>query len=212
MTSLAFPYPLYLVISERDCKHQSFLEVAEAAIRGGVDLIQLREKDCPDEMYFLKAERLKELTDKYDIPLIINDNLRVAMEVKAFGIHVGTTDIPPSTIRKAWKGCKSLGYSLEALDQLDTEETQISDWLGVSPVFKTQTKEDTLTEWGLEGIRNIREKISKPLIAIGNMNIDNIAAVLEAGADSIAVVSAICSAKNPEKAAFELKNEILKTI
>ncbi|MCL4161536.1 UNVERIFIED_CONTAM: hypothetical protein GTU68_003758, partial [Idotea baltica] len=182
------------------------------AIRGGVDLIQLREKDCDDETFIARAEKLKEITDKYNVPLIINDNLKVAIKVNAFGIHVGTTDIPPSIIRKTWKGCQSLGYSLETLEQLYTQETQVADCLGVSPVFKTLTKENTVTEWGLDGIRRIRDITSKPLIAIGNMNIDTIVPVLEAGADSIAVVSAICSAKDPEKAAFELKNKIIKTI
>lgn len=212
MADQAFPFPLYLVISEGDCRHHSFLKVAEAAIRGGVDLIQLREKDCDDETFIARAEKLKEITDKYNVPLIINDNLKVAIKVNAFGIHVGTTDIPPSIIRKTWKGCQSLGYSLETLEQLYTQETQVADCLGVSPVFKTLTKENTVTEWGLDGIRRIRDITSKPLIAIGNMNIDTIVPVLEAGADSIAVVSAICSAKDPEKAAFELKNKIIKTI
>jgi len=212
MPDPAFPYRLYLVLSEADCKRSNYLEVAEQAIKGGVDIIQLREKDLDTERYTEKAMRLKEITDKYGIPLIINDNLETAMNVAAFGIHVGNKDISPTEIRKAWKGCQSLGYSIEFLEQLQSTEAQAADCLGISPVFSTATKTDTVTEWGLEGIRKIRSLTSKPLIAIGNMNQENAEAVLKAGADCLAVVSAICSADNPEKAAYELKNTLLKSL
>jgi len=211
MPDPAFPYRLYLVLSEADCKHGSYLEVAEQAIKGGVDIIQLREKNLDTERYTARALRLKEVTDKYGIPLIINDNLETAMRVNAFGIHVGNKDIAPTEIRKTWKGCQSLGYSIEFLEQLQNKETQAADCVGISPVFSTATKKDTVTEWGLEGIAAIRSLTRKPLIAIGNINLGNAEAVIKAGADCLAVVSAICSAANPEKAAYELKNTILKS-
>lgn len=212
MPDSLFPYRLYLVLSEADCKNSSYLEVAEQAIKGGVDIIQLREKNLDTQSYTAKALRLKEITDKYNIPLIINDNLETAQQVNAFGIHVGNNDIAPTEIRKVWKGCQSLGYSIEYLEQLQNKETETADCLGISPIFSTATKTDTLTEWGLEGITTIRNLTTKPLIAIGNMNLGNAEAVIKAGADCIAVVSAICSAPNTEKAAYELKNTILKAL
>lgn len=205
-----FPFQLYLVISEADCKGRSFTDVAEQAILGGVDIIQLREKNCIAEVFMEKARLLREVTDKYGIPLIINDNLEVAMKTGAAGIHVGNNDISPVDIRKHWPETKYIGYSVEYLAQLGNEQTAVSDYLGISPVFRTPTKADTVTEWGLEGIAAIRQLTEKPLVAIGNIHTGNVRQVMDAGADGVAVVSSICGAANPQKAAYELKNEILK--
>lgn len=212
MPKSAFPYRLYLVISEADCRNSNYLQVAEQAIKGGVDIIQLREKNLSTAQYTAKAIRLKEITDKYNIPLIINDNLETAMSINAFGIHVGNNDKTPTEIRNVWKGCQSLGYSIECIGQLQNKETQTADCLGISPVFNTATKKDTIVEWGLDGIKTIRSLTTKPLIAIGNINLENAEAVIKAGADCLAVVSAICSAPDPEKAAYELKNTIIKSL
>nr|WP_315394244.1 thiamine phosphate synthase [uncultured Sphingobacterium sp.] len=207
----SFPYQLYLVISEQDCRGKNFLHVAEKAILGGVDVIQLREKNLTSDLYLAKAKQLKEITDKYTIPLIINDNLEVAQKVGADGIHVGNRDISPRGIREVWYSPRPLvGYSIENLEQLKNEQIPLSDYLGISPVFNTETKKDTITEWGLKGIVEIRQRTDKPLVAIGNIHIQNARRVIQAGADCLAVVSAICGSEDPEKAAYELKNEILK--
>ena len=205
-----FPYPLYLVISETDCKHGSLTEVTEAAIKGGVDILQLREKSATTAEFIQKATTIKQITDHYKIPLIINDNLDVAIAVDAAGIHVGNKDLSPVEIRRRWKSPgKLIGYSIEYLEQLDYEQTREADYLGISPIFNTPTKQDTVTEWGLEGIASIRLITTKPLIAIGSMNLQNAGMVIDAGADSIAVVSAICGAKDPMQAAAALKKEII---
>lgn len=200
----SFPYQLYLVISEADCKGRNFLEVAEQSILGGVDIIQLREKNASDQVFREKAIRLKEITDKYGIPLIINDNTFVAKEVDAFGIHVGNSDTQPTVLRENSFQNKMIGYSIEYLEQLENQETIVSDYLGISPIFRTDTKTDTVAEWGLEGLMKIRKLTEKPLVAIGNVHLKNARAVMDAGADCIAVVSEICSAENPQKAAFNL--------
>lgn len=206
-----FPYQLYLVISEADCNGRNFLHVAEQAILGGVDLIQLREKNCSQEAFLKKALQLRELTEKYAVPLLINDNTSVAMQADAAGIHVGNTDTPPTVIREQWQDrTKLVGYSIEYLDQLKNEQVAASDYLGISPVFRTPTKTDTVTEWGLKGISSIRQLTEKPLVAIGNIHAGNAWEVIQAGADCIAVVSAICSAHDPQKAAYTLKNELVK--
>lgn len=206
----SFPYKLYLVISEADCKHRNFLYVAEQAILGGVDIIQLREKNTTHSAFLDNALRLNELTYKYGIPLIINDNAFVANEANAFGIHVGINDTPPTVLKESSFHNKMIGYSIEYLDQLKNKDTAVADYLGVSPVFRTTTKTDTVTEWGLQGLMNIRQRTEKPLVAIGNIHLKNARAVMNAGADCIAVVSEICSSENPQKAAFQLKNELLK--
>jgi thiamine-phosphate pyrophosphorylase len=136
--------------------------------------------------------------------LIINDAVDVALEMGAEGIHVGRSDEPPSSIRRRWPKC--IGYSLEFLEQLESEEVKVADYLGISPVFSTPTKTDTVTEWGLSGIRKIRSLTRLPLVAIGGIHAHNAEAVLAAGADSLAVVSAICSAENPAAVAAHLKS------
>ncbi|QQQ28138.1 thiamine phosphate synthase [Chryseobacterium indoltheticum] len=207
----SFPYQLYLVISEEDCLGKDFLDVAEKSILGGVDIIQLREKNTSTEDFLRKALALKEITYKYNIPLIINDNFEVAEKIGSVGIHVGNNDKSPSSLRnELFFKDKIIGYSIEYLSQLENVNTELSDYLGISPIFSTDTKKDTVTEWGLEGLKKIRSLTEKPLVAIGNINSSNAASIIKAGADALAVVSAICSAQNPEKAAFEIKNKILK--
>jgi thiamine-phosphate pyrophosphorylase len=211
MSLNSFPYQLYLVISEADCMGQNFLHVAEQAILGGVDVIQLREKNSSTELFLKKAQQLIELTEKYSIPLIINDKVEVAEKVNAAGIHVGNSDDSPVYLRqRPLLTKKMIGYSIEYLSQLDNEQIVVSDYLGISPVFRTDTKTDTITEWGLEGIKTIRQLTEKPLVAIGHIHLGNAKEVMNAGADCLAVVSAICSAPDPQKAAYQLKNEILK--
>lgn len=207
-----FSYRLYLVISEDSCTKHDYIDVAEKAISGGVDIVQLREKEVSTTQFLNKALRMQEMLSRYQVPLIINDNLEVAMQASAFGIHVGNNDISPTQIRSLWKDCGSLGYSIEYMEQLENKETQVSDCLGISPVFQTPTKTDTMAEWGIRGITDIRSRTDKPLIAIGNMNAGNAFEVIKAGADCIAVVSAICNADNPAKAAYEIRNQIEKAL
>ncbi|MDM1292796.1 thiamine phosphate synthase [Sphingobacterium sp. N143] len=200
-----FPYPLYLVISEQDCYPWPWLQVAEEAIIGGVDIIQLREKNETPERFLAKAKKLKQITDHYGIPLVINDAVDIAIEVEAWGVHVGQQDCQPIDIRKKYGHNMHIGWSLENIVQLESEQMAAADHLGVSPIYSTKTKPDTLTEWGINGLRQLRELTEKPLIAIGNMNIDTLTAAWQAGANSIAVVSAICQSKDPRQSSAQLK-------
>lgn len=206
-----FPYPLYLVLSEQSCLHHSFLKVAELAIKGGVDLIQLREKKCSTAQFTYRACQLKEVASKYGIPIIINDNLQVAHHIDAAGVHVGTTDVSPSAISNLFPN-KLIGYSIENLTQFQTQEVNYAHHFGISPVFNSATKRDTLAPWGIDGIKQIRLQTQKPLIGIGDMNLKNIKKVLDAGVNSIAVASAICSSKDPYKESILLKELILGNI
>ena len=200
------------MVSEEACRGRDIVNVTEQAIKGGVDLVQLREKQLNDETFIKTTLRLKEMLYRYNVPLIVNDNLQVAISGNAYGIHVGNNDVLPSKIKNLWPQCGMLGYSIEYLEQLDNSEIEYADYLGISPVFSTPTKTDTVTEWGLEGIRNIRSLTDKPLVAIGRMNESNAYDVIKAGADCLAVVSAICGADNPAKAAEAIRNQIEKAI
>jgi thiamine-phosphate pyrophosphorylase len=140
--------------------------------------------------------------------LIINDNVAVMKEVKAAGIHVGNNDASPAELRKIYGDDLIIGYSVEDIRQVSGIKAQQADYIAASPVFSTNTKKDTVTEWGLAGLNAIRQLTGKPLIAIGNMNLYNAASAIKAGADCIAVVSAICDAADPEQAARELKKMI----
>lgn len=204
----SFPYPLYLVLSEQDCLHHPWLKVAEEAILGGVDIIQLREKKDSKPQILQKARALKEITDHYQIPLIINDTVEIAASINAWGIHVGQSDTPPSQIRAQYGDRFQIGWSIETIEQLQSSELAHVQHLGVSPIFRTPTKIDTITEWGPQGIKQLKKLTLLPLIAIGNMNLSNIHEVQLAGASSIAVVSAICHSENPRMAAQALKTKM----
>ncbi|WP_409149743.1 thiamine phosphate synthase [Sphingobacterium sp. BS-2] len=200
-----FPYPLYLVISEKDCVNMDWLQVAEEAILGGVDIIQLREKNLSHAAYLKKARALKKITDHYQVPLIINDAQDIAVEIQAWGVHVGLSDTQPLAIVEKYGNQLKIGWSLEYKNQLESPQMNATHHLGLSPIFKTATKTNTVTTWGFEGIKEIKGLTDKPLIAIGGMNPSNARQAFEAGADSVAVVSAICSSTDPRKAAEDLK-------
>ena len=212
MSTLHFPYRLYLVTDEAACGGRDLVSVTEAAVKGGVDLVQIREKNLAEKDFLKKAQRLKDMLERYDVPLIVNDNLSVAIACHAAGIHVGSADVSPETIRKQWPSCSILGYSLEYEEQLQSVEASLSDYLALSPIFSTPTKTDTVVTWGLEGIRKIRSLSSKPLIAIGGIHAGNVGEIIRAGADCLAVVSAVCSAPDPASAAEKIREEIEKAL
>jgi thiamine-phosphate pyrophosphorylase len=205
-----FDFNLYLVTDQHACKGKDLFTVVASAIEGGVDIVQIREKQLTQKDFLYKALKLKEVLDRYSVPLIVNDNLYVAMHCNAAGIHVGNTDISPASIKSNWPDCSIIGHSLEFEDQLQNADTRAADYLALSPVFATATKQDTITVWGLDGLQHIRSLTEKPLVAIGNINASNAAAVMRSGADCLAVVSAICSADHPAKAAAAIRNEIEK--
>jgi thiamine-phosphate pyrophosphorylase len=175
-------------------------------------MVQLREKHLDNTAFLERALRLKEALVPFRVPLVINDNLWVAQQCGATGIHVGNSDLPPLSIRAQWPSCGILGYSIEYEKQVYTADAAAADYLALSPVFATPTKTDTVTEWKLEGIRKIRALTEKPLVAIGAIHEGNAAGVIRAGADCLAIVSAICAAADPEKAAAAIRIQIEKAL
>ncbi len=180
---------------------RSLEEVVQQAIAGGVDCVQLREKHLSTRAFLEQASSLKQLMRPTGVPLIINDRVDVAWAVGADGVHLGQEDMPVSIARKLLGPGAIIGLSVETWEDVENAEGMPINYLGVSPVFSTPTKTDTRGAWGLEGLGRIKSYSRHPLIAIGGLNQSNIADVVRAGADGIAVVSAVCSADDPTGAA-----------
>ena len=199
-------YSLYLV-TDRDLScGRSTVEVVEAAVAGGVSCVQLREKHCSTREFITQARALKRFLKSKKIPLIINDRLDVALAVEADGLHLGQQDMTISDARKISGTSLIIGISAESVDDALRAEKEGADYIGISPVFATPTKSDTAPPLGLEGVKTIRKMIAIPIVGIGGINRQNALSVITAGADGIAVVSAIVGAKDPKDAAFELKS------
>ena len=194
---------LHLVTDSALCGERGVLAVAEAAVRGGVSVVQLREKTLPTRAYVERARALKALLVRFGVPLIINDRLDVALACGADGVHVGQEDLSPCDMRR-WLPQGLIGLSIERIEQLDAAERLPVDYYGASPVFTTATKADTAPALGLDGLRALRARTTRPLVAIGGIGEHNAAAAMAAGADALAVVSALCTAPDPEDAARRL--------
>ena len=204
-------YSLYLVTDRALSLGRSTVEVVRAAIRGGVSCVQLREKGCSTREFMDEARLLKALLAGTGVPLFINDRLDVALAVGADGVHLGQNDLPIADARRLVGNRMIIGISAESVADAIRAEAEGADYIGASPVFTTPTKTDTAPPLGLDGLRAIRRAVQLPLVAIGGINADNAAQVLRAGADGLAVVSAIVSAPCPRTAAAGLRQRIQST-
>lgn len=197
---------VYLV-TDRDCLQGNSLErVVELAAQGGVAAVQLREKNLSTRAFVREARQCQKILAAYNVPLIINDRVDVALAIEAGGVHIGQEDMPYPLVRKLMGPNAIIGLSVESMEQVREAEDYDVDYLGVSAIFGTPTKTDTKFLWGLDGLQNVKKTSKHPLVAIGGINAANAADVLRAGADSIAVVSAICAHPDPLKATQELHN------
>ncbi len=197
---------LYLVTDRALAGDRPLEQVVKAAVAGGVSIVQVREKDLPTRDLLTVALRVKDALTGSRVPLIINDRVDVALACGADGVHLGQQDLPVSDARRLLGPDAIIGLSVEHMDQVHIANEWDVDYLGVSPIFPTATKTDTVTAWGIEGLKAIRRVSAKPLIAIGGLNRDNAAEMIRAGADSVAVVSAICAAADPATAARALRD------
>jgi thiamine-phosphate pyrophosphorylase len=197
---------LYLVTDPGIPDGRTLTDVVLAAVQGGVGCVQLREKHSTTRDFLAQAMALQAVLGPRGIPLVINDRIDIALACRAQGVHLGQSDMPPALARRMLPPEVFIGWSVESLDDVARSATQPVDYLGVSPVFATPTKTDTLTPWGLDGLRRARAATGLPLVAIGGIGITNARAVLSAGADGIAVVSALCAAADPCSAAMALRS------
>lgn len=196
---------LYLVTDRELSLGRSLEDVVSEAVEGGVTVVQLREKEASTGEFVSLARRLMELLKPLGIPLIINDRIDVALAVDADGVHIGQSDMPYEDARRILGPDKIIGLSVENFDDIERANALDVDYIGISPVYGTPTKTDTAEPFGLDGLRKAVEMSVHPAVAIGGMNSSTIGDVMAAGADGVAVVSAICSAGNIREAASELR-------
>lgn len=203
---------LYLVTDRSLTLGRPLADVVAAAVQGGVTCVQLREKQSDTRDFMAQAMALKALLAPHGVPLVINDRIDIALACGAQGVHLGQSDMPVHMARRLLPPEVFIGWSVETFDDVEQSAQLPLDYLGVSPVFSTPTKTDTKTPWGLDGLRRVRAVTHLPLVAIGGVHAGNAQALMRAGADGLAVVSALCSADQPEQAARQLKRLIVETL
>ncbi len=194
---------LCLVTDRGLARGRPLADIVAAAVRGGATMVQLREKNATTRAFLEEARTLKALLKPLGIPLVINDRLDIALAVDADGVHVGQTDMPVAEVRRIAGPRKFIGLSITNATQIVQSDAAMADYLGIGPLYLQQTKNDASTPLGVEGFRHLRAQTQKPVVAIGGLKPDNSAPVIAAGADGLAVVSAIVGAEEPERAARE---------
>lgn len=198
-------YSIYLVAQTNVCTPERLLKVVEDALRGGVTLVQLREKNAETGAFVATAQALSGLLKRYNTPLIINDRIDVALACDAAGVHLGQNDMPLGLARKILGFNKIIGISASNVQEAITAEQGGADYIGAGAVYATPTKTDAGTPLGLTGLKAITRAVKIPVVAIGGINVNNAALVRQQGASGVAVVSAVMAAVNPNAAALELK-------
>ncbi len=202
-------YSLYLCTDRELMSSDSIEEGVELAIKGGVTIVQLREKNCLGKEFLRIAHGVKEVTDAYEIPLIINDRIDIAMAVDADGVHLGQKDIPASVAREMLGKHKIIGVSAYNAELALRAQKDGADYIGVGDVFGTATKADT-HRVSYDELVKIRKTVKIPIVAIGGVKPENMPRLAGTGVDGVAVVSAVLGAKNITEAAEEMIRQMEK--
>lgn len=198
---------LYAVTDSKWTGDLSLKEQVKQAIDGGITFLQLREKNLEYDKFLQEAIEIKELTDKANIPFVIDDNVKLAIECNADGVHVGQSDMAAQDVRKLIGPDKILGVSAHTVEEAILAEKQGADYLGVGAVFSTSTKLDA-NDVSYDTLQKICESVSIPVVAIGGITKDNISKLQGSGIDGVAIVSAIFAEKNILEATNQLKNVV----
>jgi thiamine-phosphate pyrophosphorylase len=189
---------------------RDILQLIAEAVEGGVTLIQLRGKKWTSREFLDVGMKAFRFLGPKKIPLIINDRVDIALACEADGVHLGQDDMPLPYAREILGKDRIIGISVATPDEAEAAEKDGADYVGAGPVFGTLSKKDTAPLLGLTGLRKIREKTKIPILAIGGITVANAADVISAGADGVAVISAITAAINPGRAATEIIESIGK--
>lgn len=195
---------LYLVTDRRWHEENEFLEKIEECLKAGVTFLQIREKNIEYDLFLKRAIEMKQLAEKYDIPFVVNDNLEIAIESNADGIHIGQGDLPASEVRKKLGDDKILGVSVGTAEEAKKAERDGADYLGVGAVFSTGSKSDAISVEQSE-VKKICQAVNIPVIAIGGISKENVLDLQGLGLVGAAVISAILSKKDIIKATRDLK-------
>ncbi|QGP91416.1 Thiamine-phosphate synthase [Neomoorella glycerini] len=198
------PWDLYVIITTNLGGGRPTLELVRQALAGGATAIQLREKDLPARELVELGREIRQLTHAAGATFIVNDRLDVALAVEADGVHIGQEDLPARVARELLGPGKILGVSTGTVLEARQAVADGADYLGVGSIYATKSKEDAGEPIGLAGLKAIRAAVTIPLVAIGGINSSNAADVIAAGADGVAVVSAVIGAPDIAAAAREL--------
>ena len=201
------PWRLYVIIDRAASAGRDLAELAAAAIRGGADLVQLRDKAASHREFLKEAERVLSVTRRAHVPLIINDRTPVARAVGADGVHLGQDDAAIAVARRRLGAGRLIGKSTHSLEQALAAQAEGADYIGFGPIFPTPTKPD-YGSIGTALIRRVTEALPIPVVCIGGIDRSNLFQVLEAGAARVAVVRAVCAAPDAESAARSLKQTL----
>jgi len=203
-------YSLYLVTDRALSFGRSNLEIIREAVIGGVTLVQLREKGATTKEFYQEGLKIRAYLEERNIPLIINDRIDIALALDAEGVHLGQEDMPIDVARKIVGPQKIIGASVFTLEEAKIAEAMGADYLGLSPLFVTETKPELTRQIGIENIPSLKEAVQIPVVGIGSMSQANAYETVKAGLDGVAVVSAICARQDPKAAAEAIKKEVLR--
>lgn len=203
--SVTIDYGLYLVTDRALAGSRELEEIVLSAIRGGVTMVQLREKNLPSREFLRQAVVLKEALAGFGIPLIINDRLDIALAGGADGVHLGQEDMECGHARRVAGKEMIIGVSVNTPEEAAEAEAEGADYIGAGPIFATSTKLDASSPTGLAVLWKMRQVVRIPIVGIGGITVANAADVVRSGADGVAVVSAIIGSANPEYSAKELR-------
>lgn len=200
-------YELYLVTDTNICPREKLVSVTESAIKGGVTLVQLREKDISTREFFAEASELKKLCKHHNVPLLINDRIDIALAVDADGIHIGQSDMPLKVSRKILGPNKIIGLSAGNVNQAVEAVNDGADYLGVGAVFPTSTKRDA-SNVGIDMLKQVRKSVDIPIVGIGGINPNNISQLYGSGIEGVAVVSCIMGSDDPYAVSKQLSKMV----
>ncbi len=198
---------LYFVTDSKLTK-QGILKDVKQVIKAGCKIVQYREKKKSSEEMFKEAKQLADLCKNKDVLFIVNDRLDIALAVDADGVHLGQNDLPLVLAREILGKKKIIGTSNYSVEEAKQSEKAGVDYISIGPVFHTDTKKDAGPALGLELLKQVRAITKLPIVGIGGVNEENLGEVLQAGADSVAIISAIVSTENPGKAAERIIEKI----
>lgn len=204
-------WSLYVITDRKAAGQRPLTEVVEAAIAGGATIVQMREKTATTREMIELGRALHEITRGAGVPLIVNDRMDVTLALDAEGVHVGQEDMPAPLARCLIGPDRILGVSAGTAEEARQAERDGADYLGVGDIYGTPSKAEAGMPIGVEGLAEIAEAVSIPVIGIGGITADNAMAVIKAGAAGVAVISAVVSAADPEAAARELRESIRNT-
>ena len=199
------PYCLYIITDDRLSNGRSHIEIAKAAFEGGADVVQLRMKDCEGALFLKTAKTISDISKRYDALFIVNDRVDIAIDSNADGVHLGQTDMPVKITRGIVPKDFIIGVSVSNVKEALQAEKDGADYVALSPIFNTTSKDDAGSGHGLKVMKDIKNAVNIPALAIGGINKNNALSVFDAGADGIAVISAIVSQPDITAATRELK-------